>query len=382
MSSWPLPVRALHFRPVIAARKAILSALAGAVVIALLAAGSATAEPPSIGDRRAQAQRVLGQIRAIDSQLAHAAEAYNAANIKLDGIRREQRLNERMLRVARSNLGRAQAQLEARLVALYTAGETGATLEVLLGATSLDDLLNRLETVERVSDQDAHVIADVTSFRGQVQRRKGELARARRAQAEVVAARAAHKAAVGRRLAARQRLLSSIRGEIARMQAAERRRQATLARQARARLAQQQGPSFTAAERAQQAPDDVAAGAAPAARYGGVVGIAMRFLGIPYKWGGASPQTGFDCSGFVMYVYAQIGVSLPHNAAAQYGHGTPVSRDELAPGDLVFFDGLGHNGIYIGGGQFIHSPHTGDVVKISSLSDGWYNSRFVGARRL
>jgi cell wall-associated NlpC family hydrolase len=107
----------------------------------------------------------------------------------------------------------------------------------------------------------------------------------------------------------------------------------------------------------------------------------MQFLGTPYVWGGSSPS-GFDCSGFIMYVYAQIGVSLPHNAAAQYGYGTPVSRDQLSPGDLVFFDGLGHNGIYIGGGQFIHSPHTGDVVKISSLSDSWYASTFVGARRL
>ena len=71
-----------------------------------------------------------------------------------------------------------------------------------------------------------------------------------------------------------------------------------------------------------------------------------------------------------MYVYAQVGVSLPHNAAAQYGYGAPVStRRSSQPGDLVFFDGLGHVGIYIGGGQFIHSPHTGDVVKISSLDD-------------
>jgi cell wall-associated NlpC family hydrolase len=120
---------------------------------------------------------------------------------------------------------------------------------------------------------------------------------------------------------------------------------------------------------------------APAARYGGVVGIAMQYLGTPYRWGGAAPG-GFDCSGFVMYVYAQVGVSLPHNAAAQYGYGSPVSRSDLQPGDLVFFNGLGHNGIYIGGGQFIHSPHTGDVVKISSLSQSWYASTWVGARRL
>jgi cell wall-associated NlpC family hydrolase len=83
-----------------------------------------------------------------------------------------------------------------------------------------------------------------------------------------------------------------------------------------------------------------------------------------------------------MYVFAQMGVSLPHNAAMQYGYGTPVSRAQLAPGDLVFFNGLSHVGIYIGGGQFIHSPHTGDVVKISSLGESWYSSTYVGARRI
>jgi len=106
----------------------------------------------------------------------------------------------------------------------------------------------------------------------------------------------------------------------------------------------------------------------------------MRYLRVPYVWGGASPG-GFDCSGLVMYVFAQMGVSLPHNAAAQYGAGVPVSRDQLEPGDLVFFDGLGHVGIYIGNGQFIHAPHTGTVVQISSIS-GWYAATYVGARRI
>jgi peptidoglycan DL-endopeptidase CwlO len=113
-----------------------------------------------------------------------------------------------------------------------------------------------------------------------------------------------------------------------------------------------------------------------------VVAIALRYLGIPYRWAGASPSTGFDCSGLVMYVYAQVGISLPHSSYAQWGMGTPVSRADLEPGDLVFFNGESHVGIYIGGGQFVHAPHTGDVVKISSLDESWYASTFDGGRRL
>jgi cell wall-associated NlpC family hydrolase len=83
----------------------------------------------------------------------------------------------------------------------------------------------------------------------------------------------------------------------------------------------------------------------------------------------------------VVYVFAQIGISLPHSTYALWNVGSAVSRDQLQPGDLVFFSGLGHMGIYIGGGQFIHAPHTGDVVKISSMS-GYYASAYVGARRV
>ena len=121
--------------------------------------------------------------------------------------------------------------------------------------------------------------------------------------------------------------------------------------------------------------------APPSGRGGDVVAIAMRYLGVPYVWGGASPS-GFDCSGLITYVYAQIGISLPHYTYSQYALGIAVARDQLQPGDIVFFNGLGHNGMYIGGGQFIHAPHTGDVVKISSLSDSWYAATWVGARRI
>jgi cell wall-associated NlpC family hydrolase len=114
----------------------------------------------------------------------------------------------------------------------------------------------------------------------------------------------------------------------------------------------------------------------------GIVGLATQYLGVPYVWGGASPETGFDCSGLVMFVFAQRGISLPHYAASQFNYGVPVPRDQLEPGDLVFFHALGHVGIYVGNDEFIHAPHTGDVVKISSLNEFSYASSYVGARRL
>jgi cell wall-associated NlpC family hydrolase len=112
-----------------------------------------------------------------------------------------------------------------------------------------------------------------------------------------------------------------------------------------------------------------------------VVDYAKRFRGVRYVYGGSSPRSGFDCSGFVRYVYAHFGVALAHSSYAQFDLGRHVSRSALRPGDLVFFDGLGHVGIYIGNGRFIHAPHTGTRVRVQTLA-GWYNARFSGARRL
>lgn len=123
------------------------------------------------------------------------------------------------------------------------------------------------------------------------------------------------------------------------------------------------------------------------APHGGMLGpqavaIAKRYLGIPYVWGGSTPTGGFDCSGLVMYVYRQLGITLDHYAAWQFLEGTRVSPAELQPGDLVFFepksDGPGHVGIYVGDGKMINAPHTGDVVRIASIQG---RSGYVGAVR-
>jgi peptidoglycan DL-endopeptidase CwlO len=109
------------------------------------------------------------------------------------------------------------------------------------------------------------------------------------------------------------------------------------------------------------------------------VRIARTQLGAPYRYGGASPA-GFDCSGLVMWVYGRLGISLPHNAAALYGIGRAVSRSRLRPGDLLFFHGLGHVGLYIGHGRMIHAPQSGRSVEIQPLSVR--RGSLVGARRV
>ena len=110
-----------------------------------------------------------------------------------------------------------------------------------------------------------------------------------------------------------------------------------------------------------------------------VVAFAKHYLGVRYRYGGTSPAGGFDCSGFTRFVYAHFGIDLPHYSGGQFAEGRRVSRAGLRPGDLVFFRGLGHVGIYVGGGRFIHAPHTGTVVSIMPLSA---HPSYDGARRL
>jgi cell wall-associated NlpC family hydrolase len=336
-------------------------------------AGPAAPAPP-IESKEAEANSVLAQIQKLDADLGLVIDSFNAAQVELDQIAAAQKQNERRLKLARTNLGSAQGSLETRLVELYQNGSPDL-VEIILGSSSLDDILDGFDTASRLSDQDTQILNEVRQFRDEIKQRKAELEQARSRQEQVVAERAARRQQIEGALAERQQLLVSIKDQIVQLKAEERARQRRLEAQARARVAAQaQAPAPAPAS-----PESPTG--APPSQYGGVVGVAMQYLGIPYLWGGSSPSTGFDCSGFVMYVFSRVGVSLPRVVSAQYTVGVPVSRSELQPGDLVFFNSLGHNGIYIGGGQFIHSPHTGDVVKISSLS-GYYIDNWVGARRV
>jgi peptidoglycan DL-endopeptidase CwlO len=382
--------------------KRLLSPLLVLALAALVVVSGVSADPSQVAAKRAQAQQVLAEIEQIDMELDRAVDAWNGARVELERIETNLALNEKRLAIARANYRRTQETLAARVVGLYTSDEPTA-LEVILGSTSMGDLLDRLETVASVTDQDARIAREVKATKAEVARRQAALVAARSRQAELVAHLDDQRASIEARLAERRRLYSSVESEIASLEAAERERQARLAAEARKTVAAaqrqtgaadepaddsagaqgvQSDPASPPPEAAPQPAPQPAPAPAPSGRGARAAQIALQYLGVPYRWGGASPSSGFDCSGLTMYVYARVGVSLPHYTVAQYGYGHAVPRSALAAGDLVFFNGLSHVGIYIGGGRFVQAPHTGDVVKISSLYESWYASTWVGARRL
>ena len=372
----------------------LVVALAGLVATLLMGAGSATADP-TISSKRDQARAIVAQIREMDTELGHAIEAYNLANVQLDQIDVDLDVNGRHLVTAKASLGIAQLHIAKRLRALYINGDSAGAIEVVLGARSLDDLLDRLDMAQTVGGHDAKVVKSVRQFRNEVRTRRAKLRDDRAQQAQLVAERASRKQWIEGQLAERQRLLSSVRTEIAQMEAAERRRQARLEAQARARL------EAEAAARANREAADARARARAASRRSRRTRVAhsrrRRRLppGTAARSGSRCSTSGFPTSGAVRARRASTARDssptsmrssasrCPHNAAMQYNTvGVYVSRDQLQPGDLVFFSGLGHMGMYIGGDQFIHAPHTGDVVKISSMSEGYYASGYVGAKRV
>ena len=337
-----------------------------------------------MNSKRAEAQRVLGQLQQLDSSLERARSQYDAATLQLAKIQSDLRENRYELHVAKKNLKVSRRVIASRLVALYTS-EQASTLEVILGARSLDDMINRMDGAKSVTSLDTQVLKQVKQFKRAVKRNGAQLARAHALQQQLVSQRAAAKQSIESKIARENTLLSSIKGQIAQIIAASRARQLQMAQVAQARLAVEHRVT-------QEQVQDTVVGisaitpltdtvVAPPSGYSGAVGVAMAQLGKPYVWAAAGPDS-FDCSGLIAYSFGAVGKPLPHSTYALYSMGVPVSQDQLQPGDLVFFDGLGHAGIYIGGGQFVHAPHTGDVVKISSLGESWYASSYVGARRI
>jgi peptidoglycan DL-endopeptidase CwlO len=373
-------MRILPAIPVLARpkRSSLLVAATLAAVLALFAFAAARgdADPASVAGQRAEVERIQADVARIDAEVEGAAEAYNGAQYRLDQIEARIDDNTRVTAIAVRNLKIERAALARRLRHLYSR-PTPTITEILLTSDSLTSATDTIELLERAGEQDARTVSNIKEHRAQLAEARTQLVADREASEREVAEAARVKARVEGLLRERQRVLNSAKGELGRLleaeRQAERRQDELAAQQARARTAGASSPTAPASPAgSSNAPLPSGSGNSS------VVGVAMQQLGVPYVWGGASPA-GFDCSGLISYSYGQVGKSVPHFTGAIWSAFPQVSRDQLQPGDVVFFrPDLGHAGIYIGGGQYVHAPHTGDVVKISSMDS---RSDYMGAVR-
>jgi cell wall-associated NlpC family hydrolase len=369
---------------------ALLCTLGLAALAAALAATVARAHTtPQIQAQKEHERAVMAKVQQIGKNLQLVEDQAWKAQQQVVQVNHSLRENEYRLHLAKGNLHGAQQRLMSRIYSLYVNGAP-SMVDVLAGAHSVSQLIDRAESAQVLSNQDSALAQQAIRYEHAVQQREHRLEALKRQRENALASIKAKMREKQVELGQQKRLLASIHTTIANLQAQEAAREKAAREAAQARLRAEEeaarkkqqeeaasAPSTPSVPTVGSPPPNVPTGS-PGVGHPQAASIALQYLGVPYVYGGASPS-GFDCSGLVMYVYAQLGISLPHYTVAQWNATEPISQSQMQPGDLVFFDGLGHVGIYIGNGQFVDAPHTGSVVRIDSIAG--FGS-FDGARRV
>lgn len=326
-----------------------------AVILLLISGGSSFADP--VQDKKDELENIKNEVQRIDAQLESVTEQYNLTNLRAEQTRAYIAEKEQQLAALNAELDQRKDILGQRMRELYKAGNADV-LEVITECKTVDDLYTNVDRIQRISGGDVDIIASVLASRGEIEAARAEL-EARKAELDATLAElASQKSSIEGNLQRRQSVMAGVEAEVNQLIAEEAASQ----------------PAVTP-----RTPSLPKVPAPPPPPYApAVVQVAYAQLGKPYQYAGSGPNV-FDCSGLVMYCYAQVGVRLPHSSYMQARCGVPVSYAELAPGDLVFFHGYGHVGMYIGGGQYIHAPRTGDVVRIADLGR---RRDFCGAVRI
>jgi len=378
--------------------------LATATAVGVLPASLGHADPtPTLAE-------VEKRVEGLTLQADQAVEAYAQARIELTAARQRSALAESRLHREQAALAALRSSMSAVVASAYRSGSS-SEITSLVTASNPQVFLDKAASLDRIAQDQAARMAAITTARHRLADVQAEVTRDLAGQQVVEQRLSDQRSTIERTLQAQRTLLAGLKAQERRRLEALRaareaaaRRAAVAAQQeaarqqaARQQAARQQAGRAQAAAAArsshrvaapapQQASHQSAAsgssgGGSPSGtagnRAGTAVAEAYRKLGSPYQWAAAGPSR-FDCSGLTMWVWAKAGVSLPHSAQAQYDGGRHVSREQLQPGDLVFYGSpIHHVGIYVGNGQMISAPHTGDVVKVQNA----LRSDFVGAVR-
>jgi cell wall-associated NlpC family hydrolase len=308
----------------------------------------------------AEADDVQAEIDALDAELEQRTESYNQLSMKLDQLNVSMADLRHQLREAQVEHAGCLETFEERICTLYKAGGRDQLLQMLVLADGVEDLFSRIRLVATLAEQDRRMVKDLQDSTEKLDGLIQQIDQHKREQLAVRRQLADARGEIQAKLLERQQTLDGIDSHIASLIEQERQRQ--LEEQEKLRQALQyvltgqpySGPVPQSADPIQNE----------------IIQTAMSYLGIPYVWAGDRPSTGFDCSGFTQYVYAQHGVYLPHYSGYQAQMGYEVDLGDLQPGDLVAFGSpVHHVGIFLGNDLFIHAPRTGDVIRISHLSE-------------
>jgi cell wall-associated NlpC family hydrolase len=369
----------------LAATALVLSTTAGTVAL--------TSLRPASADVAADIATSQAQLDQLNAQAEAASERFNKGRIDLEAAQRSADTAQAALAQQDVEVATLRTQIGAFAAQAYRTGGPVSQLGLWTSQGSAQAILNGLSMLDVVAQRQSDAMAALNAARARQQIAATAAKAAAGQAATVLAALDADRQGVVDAATRGQQVLAALQAQQAQLVAAARdaaARQA--AQQAAASLAAQAAGASTslAAFRAQGSqPTAPAAPAAPAAIGAASSGsqaatVAVRTalgqLGKPYVFGAAGPGS-FDCSGLTMFAYAAAGISLPHYTGSQYATGRRVGLGELQPGDLVFFDGLGHEGMYIGNGMMVHAPHSGDVVRTVAIA-GYWQSVFVGAVRV
>jgi cell wall-associated NlpC family hydrolase len=336
------------------------------LLCASCALGSAAAHADTVTAKKAEYAAAEAQVARLDRRVERLTERYNDLSWRLDLLNGRIRVAVRRLHAARVELDHDLRVLAELVVNAYKTPLPTDT-SILLGASDLSEFITVSETRDRFDASIADAADAVRAERAAIAQHRAELSRERDQTRERQAQISKLRRRIVADLARRRRLALLLAGEVRVAVAADRAGQADLALQA---------ASWIEADiRSRGSTDPLAALRDRVALEG------LEQIGVPYRWAGASPETGFDCSGLIMWLWSNHGVELPHYAAAQYGLGMHVGVADLQIGDLVFFHDLRHVAMYIGHGYVLHAPHPGDVVRIAPLGGARFSATYDGATR-